>query len=356
MHTAYCYAVLAGCGVLLVRSGRAAVRGQRWNHGVAMLAIGLPLIGNITTLWLLPQRFVDFTSIAFVLAAPMWLWSERTGARLRRVPVSTAQVLQVIGDRVLVLDEDGRVVEANPAARALLGPDGLGLVEQGGWTGLLDAQTRAVLDHGGTHRVGARTVDVRTSRVETAGQAAGTVVVVRDVADVERLRAELAEQVVRDSLTGLHNRRYLDLALGGLIRAADERGFPLCAAMVDIDHFKAVNDERGHASGDLVLVAVAERLRAATRADDVLVRFGGEEFLLLLPAMRPALAAARLDEVRSSCAQQPVTTPRGPVTVTISAGVAGLTGNDAEALLRAADDALYAAKAGGRDRVVVASV
>ena len=167
------------------------------------------------------------------------------------------------------------------------------------------------------------------------------------VAQGARLEALLRE----DALTGLSNRRAILTQLGGMVSAARRHGHPLSIAVCDLDHFKRINDSHGHKTGDAVLVAAAHAMGAHLRAEDQLGRLGGEEFLVLLPDTD----AARPSTWPRSCA------PRSParraaVPVTVSIGVATWDGEAPEDLLHRADEALYAAKEAGRDRVMAATL
>ncbi len=168
--------------------------------------------------------------------------------------------------------------------------------------------------------------------------------------DIENAR--LRKVSVTDPLTGAFNREFLQQQLPLEI----EREAPLSIAMVDVDHFKRVNDEFGHDVGDRVLVVVAERLRSAIRGDDMLVRYGGEEFLVLLPNTPLDQARDIAERMRHKMQANPVHAGGVDVEIRISVGVAQYRG-DAETpdiFVRRADTALYSAKGKGRNRVEVA--
>jgi diguanylate cyclase (GGDEF)-like protein len=161
-------------------------------------------------------------------------------------------------------------------------------------------------------------------------------------------------EAVIDGLTGMLNRRALDQRLQELTAQAQITGQPVAVIAADIDHFKRVNDEHGHATGDAVLVEVAYRLRKALRAFDLAYRVGGEEFLVIVPGADVSAAAGLAEQMRAAVAAEPA----AGLWITMSFGVAGSAGPDLERerLLDEADTALYQAKARGRDQVVAASL
>jgi len=173
-----------------------------------------------------------------------------------------------------------------------------------------------------------------------------------------RLRETLREQSARDQLTGLFNRRYMEESLDRELRRADREGYSVGLLMMDLDHFKDLNDGFGHAAGDVKLRAVGRFLGSAVRGDDVACRFGGEEFVVILPRASVENTRRRAEVLREGMKSLQLE-PAGPAlpSVTMSIGVACSPdhGETREQLVHAADVALYRAKAGGRDRVVVAS-
>ncbi len=174
------------------------------------------------------------------------------------------------------------------------------------------------------------------------------------VANLE-LREKLREQAMHDKLTGLYNRHYVEEWFGLELRRAQRHGRPVAAVMLDIDHFKRFNDSHGHEAGDLVLRELAGVLRRLARQSDVASRYGGEEFLVLLPECPFDAALRKAEELREKVAKLKIEHDnRALGSVTVSIGVAAFPDHaqEAKALLRCADEALYDAKAAGRDRVV----
>lgn len=178
---------------------------------------------------------------------------------------------------------------------------------------------------------------------------------VKSLQDKLRERNAQLEMASRtDALTGVHNRRHLEERLEEMLSAGRRHAQPVAVLIVDVDHFKSINDSFGHATGDVVLRLIVARMACSVRREDVVGRWGGEEFLVLGASTDGASAGALGERVRVAVGAAPVTIGGGEgVTVTVSVGcAAGI--EPAETLLRRADMALYEAKAQGRNRVVVA--
>lgn len=164
------------------------------------------------------------------------------------------------------------------------------------------------------------------------------------------------EMAITDALTGLHNRRYMETHLATLVEQAAARGKPLSLLILDIDYFKSVNDTHGHDAGDDVLREFATRIRKSIRGIDLACRYGGEEFVIVMPETDMAVAALVAERIRRKVASEPFRIEQGvkSLDVTISIGLAALAGREdtGATLLKRADQALYRAKRDGRNRVV----
>jgi two-component system cell cycle response regulator len=175
----------------------------------------------------------------------------------------------------------------------------------------------------------------------------------------ERLRDNMQmsiELAITDGLTGLFNRRYMETHLGTLVDQSAARGKPITVLVLDIDYFKAINDSYGHDAGDDVLREFSLRIRKATRNIDLACRYGGEEFVIVMPETDMAVATAVAERLRRRIATEPFAIQKGArhLEVTISIGIAALSGagDNAATILKRADQALYRAKRDGRNRVV----
>lgn len=173
--------------------------------------------------------------------------------------------------------------------------------------------------------------------------------------DEETVLRKLYEASVRDALTGCYNREHFDERLKAEVSYARRHRTLISLLMFDLDHFKRVNDTYGHQAGDAVLIDLTARIRAGLRAEDIFVRYGGEEFAVILRGIDVDGAAHVAERIRSTAAATPVVFEQLSIPVTISIGAAALScaaEPTAQALIAVSDRRLYAAKHGGRNRVV----
>jgi len=331
----------------------------------------------LPTVNLIPTSFVLTGTILFLSIAPFRLFD--------LVPIARDMLVETMLDAVIVLDPEDRIVDLNPAARALIGVSGsaigravereLPLWEKVKSSHNKEGHTQTELSLMGPP---SRRVELHiTPLPHRNNRPSGSVLVFRDITErflaqrelqsvnesltqhvrrIESLQARLHEQAIRDPLTSLYNRRYLGESLPKELARAERAGCPVAAILFDIDRFKQVNDAAGHKAGDVVLQSLSELLRRATRASDMAYRYGGEEFLVILPQTGLATAAARADELRKEFGTLYIEGIDREIRPTLSAGVAVFPdhGTTVDDLVRSADEALYRAKEAGRNRVVCA--
>jgi diguanylate cyclase (GGDEF)-like protein len=289
---------------------------------------------------------------------------------------------------VIVVDAFNRVLDVNLAAQAwvkkpereIIGQDVMKVFHLWGGLGAYIANTKDVVQEIEVPGIQPRTLELMVSPINNhLGHLEGRVIVAHDVssrknmenemkranqalrvqiAEVESLRAKLHEQAIRDPLTGLFNRRYLADALDREVARAGKENDTFCVIALDLDHFKRFNDEYGHKCGDIVLLSMARLFGSAMRPGDVLCRYGGEEFVVLLPGMDLEAAVQQAEGMRQMLKDKSIE-HNGQVIplTTLSAGVAcyPLHGANSDALLSAADQALYQSKNNGRDQITVFS-
>ena len=173
--------------------------------------------------------------------------------------------------------------------------------------------------------------------------------------EIKVLQDKLREEAIRDSLTGLFNRRYMNETAHSELARAKRSNLPVGIIIMDIDHFKKVNDTHGHQGGDLLLQAFANLLRSELRAGDIICRFGGEEFVAILPDAFLKDIKVRAEQLRSSFENMRVLHQGRDIHTTLSIGIAMFPehGKSEEEILLKADRALYAAKQSGRNRIVI---
>ncbi|MCW5887468.1 MAG: diguanylate cyclase [Anaerolineales bacterium] len=376
-----------GYGLILVAIGfllRALVtsRGLYRNQILAVLiGLAIPLVVNVASVaGLAPFPNLDLTPFTFTLTGIIFAYAIFRLGLLDIVPIARHTLVEQMSDSLVVLDARDRLVDYNPAARQLLGlgdevPIGRSGAELfGAWPQLaaLLLQMRPASQELAWPGQPARTIELHVVPLyDQTGGFEGRLIVMRDISqrvEVERrlreqiahneaLQAQLREQSIRDSLTGVFNRRYLEESLPRELANATRKNEPLSLVMLDIDLFKNFNDVYGHGIGDTVLQSLGHILMENTRAGDIVCRYGGDEFIVMFPGASAERARERIDECRRRFAEQPIVIQGQTIRTTISAGVTSfpLHAQTGEALLQVADQALYQAKQQGKNSAVILS-
>lgn len=385
VNTGYSYVVI---GVSIFLMGQGALRSgplYRYQYRLILFASLLPWTGNVfNELNLSLSGSPDIAPLTFGLSGIVFVFAALRTHFMDLIPVARSYLIENMRDGVLVLDAQNRIVDINPAMESFVegrisscvGKDAFDVFHT--WI----EHTDFFLDTGETSiefkvpKDPSRYLDLRVTPLYDRGKLLnGRLMVFRDITERkqvekrlrfvnERLQAQLIEigllqsrlreQAIRDSLTNLFNRRYLEETLDRELSRAGRENYPVCIIMIDLDHFKKVNDTYGHEAGDLVLKAIADTLSEQSRRGDFACRYGGEEFVIAMPNITMDTAYERAENLRQALIMLRVPFECYELSVTISVGIACYpeNGGTREEILRAADQAMYAAKDAGRDHIL----
>ena len=328
---------------------------------------------------------LDMTPISFGISSLIYAYAVFRHQLVDLLPVARGSLIESMSDGILVLDEQGRIVDINPAMKNFLDEEPAALLGRNFSTILNNwaYNSDQLLDGFETHteiklpQKPPRYLDLRFTPLYADDQKlSGRLIVIRDVTDLKEveqdlrrandrlltqlieigtLQSQLREQAIRDALTGVFNRRYLEETLARELSRAARESYPLCVIMMDLDYFKDINDTYGHEAGDVVLKTLAETVTKQSRYGDFVCRFGGEEFVLVMPNIAIEIAQERAESLHQIINALNIPYADFNLTTTISMGIAWFPehGASKEELLRAADKAMYTAKHTGRNRVVV---
>ncbi|AXE30624.1 hypothetical protein DK842_12340 [Chromobacterium phragmitis] len=373
----YSYLMMLLGSLLLIRALHYFPPHFRGQSITLMLSAIAPWFGNILYLsGAFPLQGLDPTPHSFAFTGMIFAIDLLYLRQLYLVPVARARAFEAMGDGVVVVDHQLRILDINPAGSDMLGD------KPAPWHGceLPAPWLRAGMLSGGPQLElmtpdGDRILDIRVYEIQPFRKPALTrMLVMRDItlrrqtedalrdanlqltdrlAQIEALQAALREQTLRDPLTQLFNRRYLDETFERERERAERESQPIAVAMLDLDDFKRINDLHGHQVGDAVLQALAWLLKQQCRAADIVCRLGGEEFMVVLPGSDAEQAQQRAEIWRRRFHRiEHQGSGDQTFRASFSCGIAALPdhGSDLEQLYRRADQALYQAKAAGKNR------
>ena len=364
LHIAYLNLCIATGILLFVRAWRQSMRIYRSQALCVLLGSLLPWAFHLLYLAGLSPQGMDLGPFGLAISGVLFAVASFQHGIFGIRPVARDLVFDGISEGVIVLDNQDRVSDFNRAAaryvegltelcvgkilHEIAGAKAIAdeLSQQGGNPTLEGASGVEVCLARDTL---ARTYEVRMSAMyDRSGVIQCKALVLLDVSEKKQLLELLQRQAQTDSLTGLLNRRQLEAEARRLMQLSKRNGRPLSLVIIDVDHFKTINDAQGHAAGDLVLQRLSALLHRRLRSSDVAGRLGGDEFVVVLPETGAADAAALMQALKEMLAKEEA--------VTLSIGVAELSSEhgDLKSLLASADRCLYDAKQAGRGRVVFA--
>jgi len=367
IHTAYINLSLFFGNALLLRTFRKSVAPYRSQVVFIMAGSALPWLAFLLYLWGWGPRGLDLTPFAFACAGPFIAWGTFRFRILNLVPVARESVFESLSEGAVILDTQDRILDFNPAAALVLRK--LDRQAIGRPFGEVLQNHREILElfsvpgrQAATIRIGEgdsrRSFRAKISPIfGRKNRPLGRSLILHDTTDLVRMTEKLRIYATIDDLTGAFNRRhFMELGAKEIARAR-RYGRALSLVIIDLDHFKRINDTWGHEAGDSVLKATGKAIRGVLRENDHFGRLGGEEFAILLPETPLDSARFVAERLRQIIESNRVRVSRGEeVGITASIGVAGLeeVGDERlDDLIRAADLAMYKAKDVGRNRVMV---
>jgi diguanylate cyclase (GGDEF)-like protein/PAS domain S-box-containing protein len=389
VHLLYSYLVVLFAVVLLLQLAASTFRLYR--RQAIMVASGAVLVLLINILdSVIPLEKFNHTlvPIGFLLVGIIFFGTIYRYQLLNVIPIARDMLIESISDAMLVLNAQDWIVDINLAAQKIFRINAASVIGHPIqeslplWRDLLDLDkdqslTQTEIDLDQVAHV--RHYHLRISPIlDRNNRVIGRLILLRDITplkqlelelsasnealkaqleEINRLQKRLQEQIIRDPLTDLFNRRYLDETLQREIASVRREQQPMSVLMIDLDHFKRINDAYGHVNGDIVLIELSKHLVESVRGSDMVYRYGGEEFMILMKNTTTENACQRAEALRASVEAMEFHVDDQLLNLTISIGVATYPTHSAElqGVIEAADAALYRAKAGGRNWVVVAA-
>lgn len=356
----YAYMIMIIATIIILRAYVSTSALYKKQYGTILIGVIVPWISNALYIFnLLPVENFDLTSLAYTITAICFIWAFYNRKLFDLRPIARSEAFKGMSDGVLILDDQNRIADFNPAAQKImdfLSIDMIGeklsdLCEVELATKILMENTAKPLHLKKDGR--SNFYDLRISHLsDRKKRAVGRILSFRDITKQKQMEAQLKYYATTDSLTGILNRRHFNHMAEIELHRCIRYNNPLSLCMIDIDHFKNVNDNYGHDIGDLVMKEMVKVCQQILREADLFSRWGGEEFVLLLPETDLESASEVAERLRSSIEKTVVETSGGKLSITISIGVVQVetTSTALEEGLKNADMAMYHAKGSGRNR------
>ena len=364
IHFAYGYLLIIAGAVIIFQKALQLRRLYRKQAAALVVGVLIPLAINFSTyLNLFPNLHVNYDPVGFLLAGLALSFALYRLRLFNLLPVAQRMVVDNMRDGMLVLDMHHRIMDHNPAARYILNARGEHLIGQSlseyshFAEPLLDfmqstssGQIEISIGEGESQVV----YQVELTPLHREGKKVGKLLILKDITEQQKRERLLWEDASRDHLTGVYNRRYLFEVGNREIQRAIRHGYPLSLILFDIDNYKQVNDTFGHLAGDKLLKDVASTCQETIRQEDILARYGGDEFVILSLDADQEGALELAERIRKKVDHSSIFYEGERLGVTASLGVTSLADDAPKSvpdLIKQADDALFQAKRGGRNQV-----
>lgn len=364
IHFVFSYLLIIAGAYFIIQKAIQLRRFYRKQAVVLALGVLVPLAINFSVYFdLFPKVHVNYDPLGFLFAGLALTYALSQLRLFDLLPIAQEMLIDSMRDGMLVLDLNRRVVDFNPAAREILdtGSDDLigrplsglspfapSLIE------FLESTSSGQIEIVGSKDESRTIYLVELNSLNRDGRDVGKLLILKDITEQRKREQSLWEDASRDHLTGVYNRRYLSEVGAREFQRAARHDHPLSLILFDLDHFKQINDTFGHVAGDILLKKVTEICRDATRQEDILARYGGDEFVILCLDTDEEGALNLAERIRTEIAQTAVAYQEELLDATASLGVTSLQDDGPGSMLelvKQADKALYEAKRGGKNRV-----
>ncbi len=367
VHGVYTFASMFVAFLLLISHWKETAKAYRPQIIALMFGQLIPMLTAFLYLIGTTPAGIDPVPMVLWLSSLLYLWSISSSRLFTIMPIAKDTIFNSINDGAIVLDESYQLIEFNQACKAILPQldksmfgsnfDEIWLEQTGN---PLPFKLGADVVHNQELKLASdgseRIYQVRITSLEQATNSKGLLLVFTDITEIKRLQVQLEQQAYYDELTKIYNRRAFIQQCEQDFTAAKETSSPFTIMLMDIDYFKRVNDTYGHHVGDQLLVHVVKVCQTQLQEGQFFARYGGEEFVIALKGYKESEGEALGNRLRRTLEMEPLITPEGNISVTLSFGVAEAVEGTEETLyqlLHKADTALYAAKQEGRNRVNV---